>query len=578
MNSCLDEQQLRDLAAGGVDEAISAKWRAHIDVCPECSQALHEWEENLQFAQELHANLPSTPFIPVSESTLSWDGDLVSAPLTGDSHSPATDRANNSNWNSSELPQLQDYRIIRELSSGGQGAVYEAVQLSTRRTIALKLLLEGPGASRRSQQRFEREIELIASLRHPNIVAVHDSGITRGQYYYAMDYVRGEPLDTHVRMTRLNLRAVMRLFKTVCDAMAYAHRQGVIHRDLKPSNILVDAQGRPFVLDFGLARVLGTTDHTLLTLPGVVLGTVPYMSPEQTAGRPDGVDMRTDVYTLGVILYELLTGSPPYEARGGDLAKAFENIRTADPPRPSKLNRQANAEIDAIALKAMEKDPNRRYGSASEMAEDVTAWLEGRPVQARSASSLYVLRKLVAKHSFESLVTFTLVVALGAFGAIAVQSYRQGEQALARAARSDRAKADADWIAAQQLYGSDLPHERQLKLGWFLLEWRADRFARAKAWQSALSPTSPEFAVTGFLLDEQETLDELIETLPDQEHPLAWFAAGERATKQNRIDEAIRAFETCMSTPGAGWMKGAVRARLDQLAQPPQLSASGSEP
>src|SRR4029079_17617688 len=176
---------------------------------------------------------------------------------------------------------IPGYDIIREIHRGGQGVVYEAVQQATRRTVAVKVLLEGPFASERARWRFEREVKLVATLRHPNIIIIHDSGIAHGHYFFAMDYVRGQPLDTHIRLAQPPLRSVVLMFREICDAVAYAHRRGVIHRDLKPSNILVTPEGAPCVLDFGLAMIISEDQQEAnragLTVPGNLMGTLRYM-------------------------------------------------------------------------------------------------------------------------------------------------------------------------------------------------------------------------------------------------------------------------------------------------------------
>ncbi len=463
---------------------------------------------------------------------------------------------------------IPGYQIIREIHRGGQGVVYEAVQLATRRTVAVKVLLEGPFASERARWRFEREVKLIAALKHPNIIIIHDSGIAHGKYYFAMDYVLGRPLDTHVRVTAPPLRALVSLFRRICDAVAYAHRRGVIHRDLKPSNILVGEDGTPCVLDFGLAKIIGDelaeSQQGLVSIAGGLMGTIRYMSPEQTRANPELIDVRTDVYTLGVILYELLTGGPPYSTTS-DLHTALGNIRTIDPPRPSRLRRDVDADLETIDLMAMAKEPERRYQSAGELSDDLLAWLEGRPISARSASSLYVIRKIAVKHSFESIVLLALVLAVAGLGGVAVHSYAWGRSALSQKERSDRAAASSH-DDMELLRDQSTRVARTESLGWFLLEWQAGRLQTARRLHASFPKNSPEFAATAFLLNKDETFDQLLLKLPPDEKPLAYFVAGERACQRGAAQEAVEAYEVSLRSTGNGWMRSYVQARLEMLA------------
>lgn len=551
MTPCLTEQQLKDLAAGEPDTADVGTLKAHLETCSGCRELLEEWRANLVYARDLKLELASgnSSVLGSPGETLSLARDYPEVP--SDPETP---------------PSIPGYSIIREIHRGGQGVVYEAVQLATRRTVAVKVLLEGPFAGERAKWRFEREVKLIAALKHPNIVIIHDSGIIRGRYYFAMDYVRGQPLDTHVRLATLSVRPIVRLFKQVVAAVAYAHRRGVIHRDLKPSNILVSEEGIPCVLDFGLAKTFGDqiaeSQAGLASMPGVLMGTLRYMSPEQTGGDPDGIDVRTDVYTLGVILYELLTVSPPYRT-AGDLSEALKNIREMDPPRPSKLRKEVHSELDAIVLKAMAKEPERRYQSVGEFEEDLGAWLDGRPVAAKSASSFYVLRKLAFRHGFESLVILAMVLAIGSIGTIAFQMQLRARDAVVQQQQSEKALADKDLGLAE--FQRDAL--RLQNLAWFLLEWEGGRLDRAREHQSKSPADSPERVAMSFLLDASYTPDQLLADLPEDARCLAYFAIGERYAQSGSKREAVAAFESSIaaSKPKQMWLKQAAEARVRQL-------------
>jgi len=329
---------------------------------------------------------------------------------------------------------IEGYEIVRELHRGGQGVVYQAIQKSTKRKVAIKVLREGPYATKAAKARFVREIEFAAQLKHPNIITVFESGTShQGWQYYVMDYIRGLPFNRHVRENGLGLEDTLSIFSQVCDAVQYAHHRGVIHRDLKPSNILIDSEGNPKVLDFGLAKqLLGPVD-TIVSVSQEVIGTLPYMSPEQAKGNPDHIDMRTDIYALGVILYETLTGHYPYPI-AGHMAEVLKHIAETPPTPPcrrwtpdsgvtKRSSRHLRAgkcpiddELQTVILKTLAKERERRYQSAGDLAEDINHYLANEPIEAKRDSGWYVLKKAVTRHKAKISVAALLVVLVSFFG------------------------------------------------------------------------------------------------------------------------------------------------------------------
>ncbi len=319
---------------------------------------------------------------------------------------------------------IQGYALQEEIHRGGQGVVYRATQISTKRRVALKVLLEGPFASASARMRFEREIELAASLQHPNIVTILDSGVSEGRYYFAMEYIDGERLHNYLDISKPNITDTLKLFARVCAAVNFAHQRGVIHRDLKPSNILVTADGQPHVLDFGLAKASSLPEPTqttvaVLSTSGQMLGTLAYMSPEQAAGSIN-VDVRSDVYSLGVIFYEGLLGQPPYETNA-PLGEILRRIAEDEPMAPrllrarSRYGADIDDEIETILLKALEKDPNRRYQTAGDLGSDIMRYLAGDPIEAKRASGLYMLKKTVRRYRWQAITALALLSMLVVF-------------------------------------------------------------------------------------------------------------------------------------------------------------------
>jgi len=320
---------------------------------------------------------------------------------------------------SAAVPRLDGYEITGKLGEGGMGVVWRGIQLSTKRPVAIKFLGTRAFGSEKAQRRFEREVELSAKLEHPGIAHIYDSGIRHGVYFYAMELIDGLPLDQYVKTQNLDQKQILEMIKTICQAVQHAHERGVIHRDLKPGNILVARDGKPHVLDFGMAKSLSEEavgeKQITISVEGTAAGTPAYMSPEQAAGQHEQIDGRTDIYSLGVILYRLLVGESPHDLSGSrwDLMRRItqEEIRS-----PRQFGSAVNADLEGLLRKALAKNPDDRYATAGDFARDIDNYLQGRPLIARKATFFYLLGKRAARH----LIAIPVIIALGMVTAVTV--------------------------------------------------------------------------------------------------------------------------------------------------------------
>ncbi len=374
-------------------------------------------------------------------------------------------------------PQIDGYDCVRLIGRGGQGVVFEALQHSTRQRVAIKVLPPHFVTDEIAQARFRTEVKIVGALNHPGVIAIFDSGASRdGRPYYVMDYVSGLPLHKYVRQQRLSLRETVGLFVDVCDAVQHAHQQGVIHRDLKPSNVLVDSNGRPRVLDFGLAKLTVDGDLTRHTAPGSLLGTLPYMAPEQVSNG-GAIDVRSDVYALGVMLYEVLTGRLPYPA-GESLATARHILETDPAPlrrnwdpksgvgsssaRSRRRVCPLDGELESVVRQALAKEQRRRYQTAGALGQDLERYLNGEPLDARRNALTYTVWKLVKRRRATVLAIGACLVMAGTATVVVTQYAREAAAARAEVARqADQAargearmlQGDGKWAAAAARLG-----------------------------------------------------------------------------------------------------------------------------
>lgn len=338
-----------------------------------------------------------------------------------------------------------DYELLEEIARGGMGVVYKARQVSLNRIVAVKMILAGELASEADIKRFRGEAEAAANLQHPNIVAIHEVGEHDGQHYFSMDYVEGKDLAALVRENPLPPARAAGYVKRIAEAVEYAHQHGILHRDLKPSNVLIDQFDQPRITDFGLAkRVAGGSD---LTGSGTLVGTPSYMPPEQADGKRGSVSPASDVYALGAILYELVTGRPPFRAETP--LDTLLQVLNSDPVSPRLLNSKLNRDMETICLKCLQKEPSRRYASGQDLADDLGRLLNGEPIHARPVAATERLWRWCRRNPFAAAFAGAVAGFL-VLATVAALITAEWERKVAVKESNLRAKAELAYDQAQE--------------------------------------------------------------------------------------------------------------------------------
>lgn len=457
------------------------------------------------------------------------------------------------------------YRIVRLLGTGGMGAVYEAEQSRPKRSVALKVLRPGV-ATASLLKRFELEAEVLARLQHPAIAQIYEAGVHEipgpagtndSLPYFAMELVKGEPLTGYAEKRGLGTRERLALLIRICEGVQHAHQKGVIHRDLKPGNILVTPDGQPKILDFGIARLAdsasGQVTATLRTDIGQLVGTLPYMSPEQAAGDPAEMDTRSDVYTLGVIAFELLTGRLPLDVTRKLVPEAVRIIREEEPTRLSLMDKTLRGDVETIVSKALDKDRGRRYQSPEALAHDLERYLRDEPILARPPSAAYQLRKFARRNkTLVGGVAATLVVLVAGVitsTSLAVKFNRAKSDAEAARAESDRARGDAERAQSDAVSARDaaLASETRAKMALAKSEQVA---AFLKSTLQAVTPARAQGRDTTLLREVlEQAADRAEEELKGQPEVLADILAtvGGAASNAALFDRAVGPLERAVA-------------------------------
>ncbi len=494
MPECPSIETLQRLVEDRLAADARLQWEVHIGACADCQTKLDDLCTNVVPAVRLmidqqHPPVPERAWNAVRAKRLAAavrnanaphlltqlsDGSAVSPADTGHSNNSGVETASE---DASRLPEtidptddfspkpepsisskarvstprmtIDDYEIVGEIARGGMGIVYKAWDVKLKCSLALKTIVSGELASERSLYRFQREAEATAKLRHPNIVRIHRVGESNGLHYFTMDFITGPTLQQLVKNNPLSEAETVRLTIEICDAIAYAHKNGVLHRDLKPSNVLTDETGRAMVTDFGLAKCL--EDDSDFSQTGQAIGTPSYMPPEQAAGRKSEIGFQSDVYSIGALLFHLLTGRAPFV--GETHHSIIHQVLEAEVVSPRKINPKISPSLDIICLKCLQKASSRRYATALELKQDLERFSLGYPILARRISLVARLQSWCRRNRA---IAAMIVITMLAFGTGITMAKHRGRMVT----ENMMARVDSAWDRLNaQMQAIDLTHQ-----------------------------------------------------------------------------------------------------------------------
>lgn len=481
MENCISSVQLSDLLAGQLEPELENELNQHLLVCKQCCKSL---DQMIAVPDNLRAVLPAAGQTALSDASVDHllselKGRVPGSRLPAGDTKPAKGQAAGEDTTPDvsavhhpAMPEISGYEVLEEVARGGMGVIYKAIQRTPNRVVAIKMMKSGQFADREEVYRFRKEAEAAAKLEHPRIVPIYEVGDSSGSHYYTMRFIPGCSLDDRLKDGPLSPRAAATLVKKIAEAVQFAHENSIVHRDLKPGNILIDEQNEPKVTDFGLARDTAIRNH--LTNTGEILGTPSYMSPEQATGKAEAAGPLVDIYSLGAILYAALTGRPPFQA-----ASAVETLRQvteSEPVSARTLNAEVDRDLETICLKCLDKAPQRRYASAQELADELTRFLENKPILARPAGHLaraarWCKRNPLGAAVASLLLLISVISPIVAFNQLRLaDSARKANGALnqsleAEIAATSRAKDNAERAATNLEYADEVVRGFVLEIG-----------------------------------------------------------------------------------------------------------------